>query len=157
MSTVTFADIEAAAARIAGHAVRTPLVESPALNARLGARVLLKPETLQHAGAFKFRGAMNKISQLSEAKRARGVVACSSGNHAQGVALVARMLGAPAVIVMPADAPACCSVSGLSRTRAPRCAFRAGLSTSGVLTAWPAIRAAAASMSAKVTVLMRLS
>ena len=106
MSTVTFADIEAAAGRLAGLAVRTPLIESPALNARLGARVLLKPETLQHAGAFKFRGAMNKISQLSPGERARGVVACSSGNHAQGVALVARMLGAPAVIVMPADAPA---------------------------------------------------
>ena len=106
MSTVTFADIEAAAGRLQGLAVRTPLVESPALNARLGARILLKPETLQHAGAFKFRGAMNKISQLSPEQRARGVVACSSGNHAQGVALVARMLGAPAVIVMPADAPA---------------------------------------------------
>lgn len=106
MSTVTFADIEAAAGRIANLAVKTPLIESPALNDRLGARVLLKPETLQHAGAFKFRGAMNKISQLSADERARGVVACSSGNHAQGVALVARMLGAPAVIVMPADAPA---------------------------------------------------
>lgn len=106
MSTVTFADIEAAAGRLEGLAVRTPLIESPALNARLGARILLKPETLQHAGAFKFRGAMNKISQLSPEERARGVVACSSGNHAQGVALVARMLGAPAVIVMPADAPA---------------------------------------------------
>ncbi|MFA7264676.1 MAG: threonine/serine dehydratase [Caulobacter sp.] len=106
MSTVTFADIEAAAARIAGLAVKTPLIENPALNARLGARVLLKPETLQHAGAFKFRGAMNKIAQLTAEERARGVVACSSGNHAQGVALVARMLGAPAVIVMPADAPA---------------------------------------------------
>ena len=106
MSTVTFADIEAAAGRLEGLAVKTPLIESPALNARLGARVLLKPETLQHAGAFKFRGAMNRISQLSAEERARGVVACSSGNHAQGVALVARMLGAPAVIVMPADAPA---------------------------------------------------
>lgn len=106
MSTVTFADIAAAAGRLEGLAVKTPLIESPALNARLGARVLLKPETLQHAGAFKFRGAMNKISQLSPDERARGVVACSSGNHAQGVALVARMLGAPAVIVMPADAPA---------------------------------------------------
>jgi len=106
MSTVTFADIEAAAARLEGLAVKTPLIESPALNHRLGARVLLKPETLQHAGAFKFRGAMNRISQLTAEERARGVVACSSGNHAQGVALVARMLGAPAVIVMPADAPA---------------------------------------------------
>lgn len=106
MSTVTFADIEAAAARLDGLVVKTPLIESPALNRRLGARVLLKPETLQHAGAFKFRGAMNRISQLTAEERARGVVACSSGNHAQGVALVARMLGAPAVIVMPADAPA---------------------------------------------------
>ncbi|MDP1630952.1 MAG: threonine/serine dehydratase [Caulobacter sp.] len=106
MSAVTFADIEAAAARLDGLAVRTPLVESPALNDRLGGRIFLKPETLQRAGAFKFRGAMNKVSQLTDVQRARGVVACSSGNHAQGVALAARMLGAPAVIVMPADAPA---------------------------------------------------
>ncbi len=106
MSTVTFADIEAAAGRLEGLAVRTPLIESPALNAELGARVLLKPETLQRGGAFKFRGAMNRIQQMSVEARARGVVACSSGNHAQGVALAARMLGAPAVIVMPADAPA---------------------------------------------------
>ena len=106
MSTVTLADIHAAAARIEGLAVRTPLLESAALNAEVGARVLLKPETLQLAGAFKFRGAMNKISQLTDDQRTRGVVACSSGNHAQGVALAARMVGAPAVIVMPADAPA---------------------------------------------------
>ncbi|HYE46376.1 MAG TPA: threonine/serine dehydratase [Caulobacter sp.] len=104
--TVTFADIEAAAGRIEGLAVVTPLIESPALNERLGGRVLLKPETLQRGGAFKFRGAMNKISRLSDEERARGVVACSSGNHAQGVALAARMVGAPAVIVMPKDAPA---------------------------------------------------
>lgn len=106
MSTVTFADIEAAAARLDGLAVRTPLIESPALNDELGARILLKPETLQRGGAFKFRGAMNRIAQMDAAARARGVVACSSGNHAQGVALAARMVGAPAVIVMPADAPA---------------------------------------------------
>ncbi|ATQ40930.1 threonine/serine dehydratase [Caulobacter mirabilis] len=106
MSTVAFADIEAAAARLDGLAVKTPLIESPALNDQLGARVLLKPETLQRGGAFKFRGAMNKIAQLTDEQRARGVVACSSGNHAQGVALAARMLGAPAVIVMPQDAPA---------------------------------------------------
>lgn len=104
--TVTFSDIEAAAVRLDGLAVKTPLIESPALNADLRARILIKPETLQRAGAFKFRGAMNKISQLDEAARKRGVVACSSGNHAQGVALAARMLGVPAVIVMPADAPA---------------------------------------------------
>ena|SRR5215217_551673 len=106
MSTVTLADIQAAAARIEGMAVHTPLLESAALNAELGARVLIKPETLQLAGAFKFRGAMNKISQLTDDQRQRGVVACSSGNHAQGVALAAKMVGAPAVIVMPADAPA---------------------------------------------------
>lgn len=106
MDAVTFPDIEAAAARLAGLAVTTPLIESPALNDRLGGRVLLKPETLQRAGAFKFRGAMNRISRLSAEQRRRGVIACSSGNHAQGVALAARMVGAPAVIVMPADAPA---------------------------------------------------
>ena len=104
--SVTFADIEAAAVRLDGLAVKTPLIESPALNARLGGRVLIKPETLQRAGAFKFRGAMNKIAQLGEDARRRGVVACSSGNHAQGVALAASMLDVPAVIVMPADAPA---------------------------------------------------
>ncbi|MBI1405275.1 MAG: pyridoxal-phosphate dependent enzyme [Caulobacter sp.] len=103
--TITFADVEAAAQRLEGLAVVTPVIESPALNERLGGRVLLKPETLQRGGAFKFRGAMNKLSRLTLEERARGVVACSSGNHAQGVALAARMLGAPAVIVMPADAP----------------------------------------------------
>lgn len=104
--TVTFADIEAAARCLDGLAVVTPIIESPALNDRLGGRVILKPETLQRGGAFKFRGAMNKLSRMTDEARARGVVACSSGNHAQGVALAARMLGAPAVIVMPADAPA---------------------------------------------------
>ncbi len=103
--SVTFADIEAAAARLAGHAVETPLLENPALNERLGGRVLIKPETLQRVGAFKFRGAYNRLSQLSAAERVGGVVAFSSGNHAQGVALAARLLGMPALIVMPADAP----------------------------------------------------
>lgn len=103
--SVTPADIEAAAGRLAGHAVETPLIESPALNDRLGARVLMKAETLQRVGAFKFRGAYNRLAQLSEDERARGVVAFSSGNHAQGVALAARLLGMPALIVMPADAP----------------------------------------------------
>jgi threonine dehydratase len=102
----TFADVEAAAARIAGHAVVTPLIESPALNERLGARVLIKAETLQRVGAFKFRGAYNRLVQLSPEERRRGVVAFSSGNHAQGVALAARLLGMPALIVMPSDAPA---------------------------------------------------
>jgi len=103
---VTLADIEAAARRIAGTAVETPLLESPALNERLVARVLIKAETLQRVGAFKFRGAYNRLSLLTPEQRRRGVVAFSSGNHAQGVALAARLLGAPAVIVMPSDAPA---------------------------------------------------
>lgn len=103
--TVTLADVQAAAARLKGHAVETPLIQSPALNDRLGHRVLIKPETQQRVGAFKFRGAFNRLVQLSEAQRQTGVVAFSSGNHAQGVALAARLLGMPAVIVMPADAP----------------------------------------------------
>ncbi|WP_310540218.1 threonine/serine dehydratase [Phenylobacterium sp.] len=103
--TVTLADIQAAAARIHGHAVETPLIESPALNDRLGRRVLIKPETLQRVGAFKFRGAYNRLAQLDDAQRKAGVVAFSSGNHAQGVALAARLLGVAALIVMPADAP----------------------------------------------------
>ncbi len=98
-------EIYQAARRLDGIAVRTPLLESPALNSRFGGRVLLKAETLQRVGAFKFRGAYNRLSQLSDAERARGVVAFSSGNHAQGVALAARALGMPALIVMPADAP----------------------------------------------------
>lgn len=104
--TIALADIQAAAERLKGLAVQTPLIENPALNERLGGRVFLKPETLQRAGAFKFRGAYNRLSQLSDAEKARGVVAFSSGNHAQGVALAARLLGVPALIVMPADAPA---------------------------------------------------
>jgi threonine dehydratase len=104
--TVTIADIQAAADRIRGHALETPLLESPALNDRLGGRLLIKPETLQMIGAFKFRGAYNRLSQLTPEQKRQGVVAFSSGNHAQGVALAARMLGVPAVIVMPTDAPA---------------------------------------------------
>lgn len=103
--SVTLADIQAAAGRIRGHALETPLIESPALNKRAGVRVLLKAETLQRVGAFKFRGAFNRLVQLSADERTRGVVAFSSGNHAQGVALAARLLGIPALIVMPSDAP----------------------------------------------------
>ena len=103
---VSLADIDAAAGRLAGHAVETPLVESPALNERMGARILLKLETLQRVGAFKFRGAYNRLVQLTPEERTRGVVAFSSGNHAQGVALAAKLLGMPALIVMPLDAPA---------------------------------------------------
>ena len=99
------AEIEAAARRLAGRAVVTPLLESPALNARLGGRILLKPETLQRTGSFKFRGAFNRLSQLGEAERRAGVVAYSSGNHAQGVAAAAQLLDVPATIVMPSDAP----------------------------------------------------
>ena len=104
--SVSLADIDAAAGRLAGHAVETPLVESPALNERMGARILLKLETLQRVGAFKFRGAYNRLVQLTPEERTRGVVAFSSGNHAQGVALAAKLLGMPALIVMPLDAPA---------------------------------------------------
>lgn len=103
--TVTLSDIEAAAGRLAGHAVETPLIESAALNERLGRRVLIKPETLQRVGAFKFRGAYNRLAQLSPQQAKQGVVAYSSGNHAQGVALAARLLGMPALILMPSDAP----------------------------------------------------
>ena len=103
---MTFAEIEAAAGRIKGHAIETPLIESPALNERLGLRVLIKPEILQRVGAFKFRGAYNRLVQMTPAERKGGVVAFSSGNHAQGVALAARLLGMPALIVMPSDAPA---------------------------------------------------
>jgi threonine dehydratase len=99
-------DIREAARRIAPHAVKTPLLESPFLNDRVGARILLKPEVLQRTGSFKFRGAYNRISQIDRAAFPGGVVACSSGNHAQGVAEAARLCELPAVIVMPADAPA---------------------------------------------------
>ncbi|NQW10579.1 MAG: threonine/serine dehydratase [Alphaproteobacteria bacterium] len=102
----TVADIRAAAARIAGVAVRTPLLEAPLLNDRIGARLLLKPECLQRTGSFKFRGAYNRISMIPAGDRGRGVVAYSSGNHAQGVAAAARMLNTPATIIMPSDAPA---------------------------------------------------
>jgi threonine dehydratase len=102
----TFADIEAAAGRLHGVAVRTPLVSFPELDRRTGGRVLVKPETLQRTGSFKFRGASAKLSALDAETRARGVVAFSSGNHAQGVAAAAQLLGVPATIVMPHDAPA---------------------------------------------------
>ncbi|MCY4357388.1 MAG: threonine/serine dehydratase [Gammaproteobacteria bacterium] len=102
---VTLPTIEQAAARLQGVAVRTPLLQSAELDARTGARVLLKAENLQHIGAFKFRGAFNRLCQLNEQVRARGVVAFSSGNHAQGVAFAAKRLNIPANIVMPDDAP----------------------------------------------------
>lgn len=100
------ADIAAARERIAKEAVRTPLLYSPVLSERLSARIFLKPECLQRTGSFKFRGAFNTLSALDPAQRARGVIAVSSGNHAQGVAEAARIYGVPATIVMPSDAPA---------------------------------------------------
>jgi threonine dehydratase len=97
--------IRAAAARLAGHARRTPLLSSPFLDEIAGRRVFVKPECLQHTGSFKYRGARAAVSALDEGTRARGVIAFSSGNHAQGVALAARQFGVPSVIIMPADAP----------------------------------------------------
>lgn len=102
---VTPADIMAASEAITPYAVRTPLLTSPALDERTGARVFLKPEVLQRTGSFKFRGAYNKLASIPVASRAAGVVAFSSGNHAQGVAAAAQLFGMPAVIVMPADSP----------------------------------------------------
>jgi threonine dehydratase len=103
--TPSFADVLAAKARIAPHAVRTPLVESWQLNAITGGRVFLKLETLQRTGSFKFRGACNRLAMIPQSERAKGVVAFSSGNHAQGVAAAAQLFGMPALIVMPSDAP----------------------------------------------------
>lgn len=97
--------IEAAAERLKGHARVTPLLSSPFLDEIAGRRVLVKAECLQHTGSFKYRGARSALSALPEAKRQRGVIAYSSGNHAQGVALAARQFGVASVIVMPSDAP----------------------------------------------------
>jgi len=109
MTTPTLPDVDdvrKAAVRLHGKAVLTPLLSSPQVDAQLGARVLIKAECLQRTGSFKFRGAYNALSQLDADKRRAGVVAYSSGNHAQGVAAAAQLLGMPATIVMPADAPA---------------------------------------------------
>ena len=103
---ISFADVRAAQARLGGIAHHTPIVTSHTLNMRANTKAFLKCENLQRGGAFKFRGAYNTISQLSEEARHRGVLAFSSGNHAQGVALAAQLLGAPAIICMPNDAPA---------------------------------------------------
>ncbi|MBB96346.1 MAG: threonine ammonia-lyase [Rhodobacteraceae bacterium] len=98
--------IAAAAERLSGHVRRTPLLTSPFLDEIAGRQVFVKPECLQHTGSFKFRGAWSAISALDPDLRVRGVIAYSSGNHAQGVALAAKMHGVPAVIIMPSDAPA---------------------------------------------------
>lgn len=101
----TAADVDTAAARLAGVAIHTPLLTCPALDALTGGRVFLKAETLQRTGSFKFRGAYNKLASIPPERRAGGVVAFSSGNHAQGVAHAATLLGMSAAIVMPYDAP----------------------------------------------------
>jgi threonine dehydratase len=106
MTPPTYEDVLAAAGRIAGHAHRTPVLTSRTLDEEIGARVFLKCENLQRMGAFKFRGAFNALSRFDAAQRRAGVVTFSSGNHAQAVALSARILGMPATIVMPGDAPA---------------------------------------------------
>ena len=111
---VTSSDIDSAARVIAPFAVRTPLLSPPVLSERVGAKVFLKPELLQRTGSFKFRGAFNKLSSIPMGVRGGGVVAFSSGNHAQGVAAAARILNMPATIVMPADAP----LSKRERTKA---------------------------------------
>jgi threonine dehydratase len=100
-----FSDVRAAAERIRGHAHRTPVITSRTVDEELGASVFFKCENLQRMGAFKFRGAFNALSRFDERQRRAGVVAFSSGNHAQAIALSARILGIPATIVMPQDAP----------------------------------------------------
>ncbi|MCL1986337.1 MAG: threonine/serine dehydratase [Betaproteobacteria bacterium] len=100
-----YADVVSAAQRLLPYAIRTPLLESPALNKLLGARVLIKNEALQRTGSFKFRGACNRVLQLDPKQKKNGIVAWSSGNHAQGVAAACAIFGIPATIVMPADAP----------------------------------------------------
>ena len=102
---VEYSDILAAKARLDGQAVLTPLLEAPQINEIAGRRVLVKAECLQRTGSFKFRGAWNRVSAITPDQRAGGVVAASSGNHAQGVALSCKLLDMPAIIVMPADAP----------------------------------------------------
>ena len=106
LSLPTYADVEAAARRLEGHAHKTPVITSRTVNDMLGAEVFFKCENLQRMGAFKFRGAFNALSKFTPEQRRGGVVAFSSGNHAQAVALSARLLGMPATIIMPHDAPA---------------------------------------------------
>lgn len=105
MALPSFDDVLDAARRLAGRAAVTPLLNAPLLDAELGGTLYVKPEPLQKTGSFKFRGAFNRISRLSPEERRAGVIAYSSGNHAQGVAAAARELGCPATVVMPKDAP----------------------------------------------------
>ena len=105
-SLPTFADVQAAARRLDGVTIRTPLLENERVNRAVGGRLFIKAECLQRTGSFKLRGAYNFLAAMSEADRAKGVVGWSSGNHAQGLAEAARLLGVKATIVMPSDAPA---------------------------------------------------
>ena len=100
----TFEDVRAAAQRLHGHAHRTPVLRSATLDQQLGAQVFFKCENFQRMGAFKFRGAFNALAQFTPEQKRAGVVAYSSGNHAQAIALSARMLGMPATLIMPHDA-----------------------------------------------------
>lgn len=105
MSAVTFADVQSAAAQLASVAHRTPVITSHTLDERVGAKVFLKCENLQRMGAFKFRGAYNAMSRLSDVEKSRGVITFSSGNHAQAIALSGKLLGVKTVVVMPDNAP----------------------------------------------------
>ncbi len=105
VARLTIDDVRAAAQRLSGHIYRTPVISSAAADEASDCRVFFKCENLQIAGSFKIRGALNKLLSLAPAERARGVVAYSSGNHAQGVALAARIVGTSAIICMPTDAP----------------------------------------------------
>jgi threo-3-hydroxy-L-aspartate ammonia-lyase len=146
MNLPTFADVTAAAERIRGHAHHTPVQRSRTADALLGADVYFKCENLQRAGAFKFRGAFNALSRFDATQRRAGVVAFSSGNHAQAVALAAREIGMPAVLVMPADAPAAklaatrgygAEVQLYDRFTQDRAAIAAGLATERGMTLVP--------------------
>ena len=114
LSLPGLADVRAAAGRLAGVARRTPLLAATPIDELTGGKLYFKVEALQRTGSFKFRGAYNRLVQLDAAQRRAGVVAFSSGNHAQGVAAAARMLGIPATIVMPSNAPS----TKLENTRA---------------------------------------
>jgi threonine dehydratase len=114
MGAPTYKDVIQAAERLDGYAAKTPLLHSPAIDAITGSEIHFKAECLQHVGAFKYRGARNRLAAMSEKERAGGVVAFSSGNHAQGVARAAKELGIDAIIVMPTDAPAI-KVAGVLR------------------------------------------
>ena len=122
---IQLSDVRAAAARLQGVAHRTPVLRSSQADALVGARVFFKAENLQRMGAFKFRGAHNALARFSEAKRRAGVIAFSSGNHAQAIALAAQLLGMPSLIVMPHDAPA----AKLAATRG----YQAGQASSEVV------------------------